>query len=448
MPRRLRVSQQKLPTSHPGKLTRWQLFSYTYPVTLFPPKHKRSSLRIFLPFHFASIAMLLFFAFILLPDLLAGQAKSASDSFDSLSKRAAEARDADRVDEAVALYKKALVLRPRWPEGWWSLGTLEYDRNNYPVAAKAFQRLLVLAPKDGTAHLMLGLCEFEMGQEDAALKHIQAAEKLGVAKNTQLFQVMLYHEGVLLLRKAKYENAQEVLQQLCRSGAENADILRALGLSVFRLSPKAAPPDTSPGAAVIQRTGHAECLVGGKKFDEARAQYKSLLAEYPEFPDIHYVYGHFLLEANDTEAALPEFEKQLELTPGHLNARLEIAAVKYRVDSAAGVPYAEQAVQLAPRLPFAHYLLGLLYADTGQYAKAIPELEIAQKTFSNEAQVYFALGNAYARTGRKEDAAKARSTFARLNQQKAGESTDNDHGQKPKDLDQGKLERENRQLDQ
>ena len=372
------------------------------------------------------------------PRIAGGQSKGpATESFDSLSRKAAEARDADHIDEAVALYKKALLLRPKWTEGWWSLGTLEYDRNGYPAAARAFQQFLALTPKDGTAHLMLGLCQFELGQDDAALKHIEAAERLGVAKNTQLFQVMLYHEGVLLLRKARYENAQEVLQQLCRSGVENADVARVLGLAVFRLSPKAAPPENSPGATVIQRTGHAECLVGRKKFEEARAEYKALIAEYPEFPDIHYVYGHFLLEANDTEAALPEFEKQLELVPGHLNARLEIASVKYRVDSTAGVPFAEQAVRIAPQLPFAHYILGLLYADTNQFAKAIPELEIAQKAFPREAQVYFALGNAYARAGRKAEAAKARATFARLNQEKAESGTES--------IDQGKFEHNNRQ---
>jgi tetratricopeptide (TPR) repeat protein len=382
--------------------------------------------------------LLLAASIVVFPGTGAGQTKSAtSESFDSLSKEAAEARDADHIDEAVALYNRALRLRPKWAEGWWSLGTLEYDRNGYPAAARAFQRFLALSPKDGTAYLMLGLCQFELGQDDSALKHIEAAEKLGVAKNTQLFQVMLYHEGLLLLRKARYENAQEVLQQLCRSGVENTDVMRILGLAVFRLSPKAAPPDNSPGAALMQRAGHAECLVGRKKFEEARAEYKALIAEYPEFPDIHYVYGHFLLEGNDTEAALPEFEKQLELVPGHLNARLEIAAVKYRVDSAAGVPLAEQAVQIAPHLPFAHYLLGLLYADTNQFAKAIPELEIAQKAFPNEAQVYFALGNAYAHIGRKAEAAKARATFAKLNQEKADSGTEG--------IDPGKPERNGRQ---
>jgi len=408
-------------------------------VSLFSSQRRRIASHTFHFVHCGSLAVLLLAASIVVfPGIGAGQTKSGtSKSFDSLSKKAAEARDADHIDEAVALYNQALLLRPKWAEGWWSLGTLEYDRNGYPAAARAFQRFLALSPKDGTAYLMLGLCQFELGQDDSALKHIEAAEKLGVAKNTQLFQVMLYHEGLLLLRKARYENAQEVLQQLCRSGVENTDVMRILGLAVFRLSPKAAPPDNSPGAALMQRAGHAECLVGRKKFEEARAEYKALIAEYPEFPDIHYVYGHFLLEGNDTEAALPEFEKQLELVPGHLNARLEIAAVKYRVDSAAGVPLAEQAVQIAPHLPFAHYLLGLLYADTNQFAKAIPELEIAQKAFPNEAQVYFALGNAYAHIGRKAEAAKARATFAKLNQEKADSGTEG--------IDPGKPERNGRQ---
>src|SRR5690349_14985790 len=59
-----------------------------------------------------------------------GQSRTASQSFESLAKRAAEARDSDRLEEALSLYKRALALRPGWAEGWWSLGTLWYDSNN------------------------------------------------------------------------------------------------------------------------------------------------------------------------------------------------------------------------------------------------------------------------------------------------------------------------------
>ena len=36
------------------------------------------------------------------------------------------------------------------------------------------------------------------------------------------------------------------------------------------------------------------------------------------------------------------------------------------VDSRAGIPFAEEAVKLQPKYPFGHYLLELLYFDTGE----------------------------------------------------------------------------------
>jgi tetratricopeptide (TPR) repeat protein len=92
------------------------------------------------------------------------------------------------------------------------------------------------------------------------------------------------------------------------------------------------------------------------------------------------------------------------------------------LDSAAGLPYAEEAVNLNPRMPFAHYLLGLLYLDTDNYLKAIPELEIAEKSFPKDAKVYFALGSAYSRGGRKQDAERARTKFQRLSKESPEES--------------------------
>jgi hypothetical protein len=53
----------------------------------------------------------------------------------------------------------------------------------------------------------------------------------------------------------------------------------------------------------------------------------------------------------------------LRRNPGYINSRLEIAANHYKVDSAVGVPYAEEVVRINPHISFAHYLLGLLYLD-------------------------------------------------------------------------------------
>jgi tetratricopeptide (TPR) repeat protein len=350
------------------------------------------------------------------PSLSNGQTKPTPENFDSLSKRADEARNSDRLDEAASLYRKALALHPRWAEGWWSLGTIEYDRNNYSAAARAFRQLLPLAPKDGTAHAMLGLSEFELGQDVPALKHIEEAESLGIAANPQLRLVLLYHDGILLLRIGKYRAAETPLNALCLDSVPNDDVLKGLGMAVFRLSPKLAPPEGTPGAQIVLRVGHAACLSAQKKYDEARKEYAAVVAEYPGYPNIHYVFGKFLSEVNDTSAAVAEFQQEIKNNPHDIYSRLEIAATQYKVDSAAAIPYAEEAVKLDPRLPFAHYLLGLLYLDTDRFQQAVPELELARKAFPNDKRLLLALASAYSRVGRKQDAANTRAAFQRLNQ--------------------------------
>ena len=134
-------------------------------------------------------------------------------SFTALSAQADAARDAGRLDEAASLYRKALAKRPSWQEGWWSLGTILYDQDSYPSAAQAFRHLLSYDATNGTAHLMLALCEYQLDRNDSALEHIRTAKRLGVKSEQQLVRVLEYHEGMLLLRKGRYEDAIDALKR-------------------------------------------------------------------------------------------------------------------------------------------------------------------------------------------------------------------------------------------
>ncbi len=343
------------------------------------------------------------------------QTKSLQD-FAALSAKADAARDADQLDEATTLYKKALALRPNWAEGWWSLGTIQYDTNTYAAAANSFQKLLVLQPKNGMANAMLGLCQFEIGLDDAALQHLETGIDLGISPDPQLRQVLLYHQAVLLQRSGKFEHAQSLLQQLCLEGTRGTEVDDALGMTLLRVTAKTPPADGTVDRQVIAGIGHAGCLVGQKKYDEAKTLLDAVTTQYPQFPNIHYASGLLLLDTGDTKAAVAQFEQEIHNDPQHVLARLKIAAAEYKVDSQAGIPYAEEAIKINPTLPLGHYLLGVLLLDTGDYRRAIPELEVASKAYPNEAKLYFALGSAYAMAGRKQDAARARATFERLNQ--------------------------------
>lgn len=202
---------------------------------------------------------------------------------------------------------------------------------------------------------------------------------------------------------------------LVKDGVRSQDVLTALGMAALLVQPQNAPLTGTSGRDVIDRVGHAQLAAILKDFEAAKQIFTLLATEYPSFPNLHYAFGRLYLEAHETDGAVAEFQKELQNDPKHLGALLDIAAVRYRVDSADGISYAERAVRISPQLPFAHYLLGLLYLDSGKAAVALPELQIAQKAFGTEAQVYFALGNAYAKLGRKDEAARMRAEFIRLN---------------------------------
>ncbi|SRR6266545_759575 len=347
------------------------------------------------------------------------QQRSASvEDFDQMAAQAEQARSTNRIEEAIELYRKALSLRPRWAEGWWYLGTLLYDRDDFADAAVALNQAAALSPKVGTPWVMLGLCEFKLGRYNDALKHIQQGRHLGTNADPQFRQVMLYHEGLLLLGKGDFERAQETLRLLSVEGVENEDLTTALGLSVLHLRPSDLLAGDSALRELVRRAGWAEHLAAQKKFREAQSEYDRLAIESPKAPGVQYAYGRFLLVNNQDEKAIAAFKHEIENSPNHLLARLWIGDTKLRLkDATDGLPYAEEAVKLDPKVPLGHLILGLLLLDAGQTMRSITELETAQRFLQNEPKVYYALARAYARAGRKEDADRERTIFKRLNKE-------------------------------
>jgi tetratricopeptide (TPR) repeat protein len=326
------------------------------------------------------------------------------------------------------LYRKALSLRPQWAEGWWYLGALLYERDAFADAAVALSKATALSPKLGTTWVMLGLCEFKLGRFSDALTHIRQGRKLGASADPQFKLVMLYHEGVLLIGKGEFEQAQETLGLLSRDGVENEDVTDALGLSALRIRFSDLLAGDSTMRQLVRRAGLAEHLAAQKKFDEALGEYERLVTDFPTKPNVQYAFGRYLLTSRDEEKAVVAFQREIQNNPTHLQAHLLLANTKLNLkDFAGGLPYAEKAVKLNPQAPLGHYLLGSLLLENDQTAQAITELETAGRLLPSEPKIYFALGRAYARANRQKDAAAARATFARLTKQaEADKSGDSD----------------------
>ncbi len=356
-----------------------------------------------------------------------GEAGFTPEDFDKLAAEAAAAREADKLDEAVALYRKALGLRPQWAEGWWYLGTLFYDRDNYGEAAEAFKQTAQIQQKAGAPWAMLGLCEFQLARYDDALVHLAQGRQLGLGDNTELIRVMRFHEGILSILKGNFELAQERLASLSFEGLKSEDLIIALGLASLRIGMTPKQVDIKyPDRDLVRRAGLAEHFAAQKNLSDAQREFDMLVRDYGQVANVQYAYGRFMMTNRDDELALVAFQREIQNWPKHTLARCQIANIKLRnKDIEGGLPYAEEAVKMAPRLPLGHYLLGRLLLEAGQSERAIRELETAAEMVPSEPKIFFALARAYTKANRKKDAQRARETFSRLSQaaQTAGQES-------------------------
>jgi len=229
---------------------------------------------------------------------------------------------------------------------------------------------------------------------------------------------MLYHEGVLLLGKSEFEQAQETLGFLSADGVEMDDLTIALGQSVLRIRPSDLPKGESVERDLVRRAGRAESLAAQKKFDEALREYERLAADFPRVRNVHYAIGRYFVSTSQPEQAIAAYQLEIENFPEHVPARLGIAAILAETDPARALPFAEDAVKLNSQIPLGHYILGTLLLHTDQIDRAIAELETAERAVKDDPGVYYALGRAYARVGRTQDAARVRAVFKRLTEER------------------------------
>jgi len=258
-------------------------------------------------------------------------------SFAKLAESAKKASDGNHLEEATTLYQKAVAIRPQWKDGWWSLGTIQYDLDHYADAARSFQRLIILDPRNGTAHAMLGLCQFELGKDDSSLKNLLAAERLGILKDVQLRTVALYHLGVLQLRAGRYGAAKESFGQLVKDRIRTKELLNGLGLAALLIKSQQAPAEGTLGAVVVERAGEAEALLIANDFDRAKQQYGQLVDEFPNYPNLHFAFGRLLLQTHDNDDAIRQFELELKRDSKHVNSMLEIAFAREQLEPQEGL---------------------------------------------------------------------------------------------------------------
>jgi tetratricopeptide (TPR) repeat protein len=337
----------------------------------------------------------------------------ANAEFDKLVREAAAARDAGRIDESIALYQKAIKLRPSWAEGYWSLGTSFYELDRYAEAKDAFARVVRLQPKSGPAFGFKGLCEVQLKDYETAVDDLMHATDLGLTEPRDLVEAVAYNTAITLTRVEKYEFALGTLQKFATDGNDSPKIIEAFGMALLRIPmiPSELPADRRE---LVMLAGRGAYYHAARKPAAAKPAFELLVQRYPDSPNVHYAYGVFLLE-DDPDRGLAEFNQELKLSPDHMPSILQIA-FEYlrRSDWESAKPWAQKAVDLDARDFAARRALGQVLLETGDTPGSIAQFETGVRLAPDSPSLRFMLARAYQKAGRQDDAQRERAEFLRL----------------------------------
>jgi tetratricopeptide (TPR) repeat protein len=356
-----------------------------------------------------SVAQALLALGLLLTPLLHVQAAAQGTpaGFEDLALRASAAREQNDVPTAVNLYEQALQLNPKWHDGWWFLGLLQYGSDQYAAGRDALTHYIELTPNAGPALALRGLCEFEIGDYAPSLQDIQRGLSLGAANQPRNAHILRYHEALLLTRAGAFDDALQKYGLLARDGVTNPELSVAIGLAGLRtpIFPKDLAADqqdlyTATGKGTLQ------FMAGDER--AAQQSFQDLFQRFPITPNAHYLYG-YLLFAKDPDQAVVEFRRELEVAPSNAAAHAMLAwSSLMRNNPAEALPNAEKAVGEQPALPMAQLVLGRSSVETGNLKGGIEHLEKAIQLEPDNLETHLALAKAYSKSGRADDARRER----------------------------------------
>jgi tetratricopeptide (TPR) repeat protein len=350
----------------------------------------------------------------LLPVGILASALPPQKSFDEIAKQADRARIGDRMTDAIGLYREGVRLRPSWSDGWLWLGNLLYDQDRFPDAQASFAHFVALAPKPGPAWALKGLCEFEMRDFDRSSQDLEKWVSGNFHGSGDLTEVAAFHWALLLTRQGHFAQALYVLADRAQRKGESPVLVEAMGLASLRMPnlPQDYPPELRER---VWLAGKAAFYVSLHDFTRGQEYSRRLLAEYDHQPEVHYLQGTLLKFQLEPASAAQEFRKELEISPQHVPAMLELA--QFEIDSSdltGALSRARLATEIEPTNPDTHHILGRALLAAGQAKEGAQELERAERLAPQSSAIHFHLAAAYRELGHKEDAQREMDAYVSI----------------------------------
>jgi len=169
----------------------------------------------------------------------------------------------------------------------------------------------------------------------------------------------------------------------------------------------------------------AEALESQDKWDEAAAEYNGILAQNPNVPGIHFRLGRIAMSRSGTPTAIDEakkeFEQELKIDPNNAAAEFSLGEIARRAGSwDEAIPHFTQASKIDPGFAEAFLALGMTLNSAQRFSEAVGTLERYVKVLPLDPAGHYQLSIAYARLGRKDDAAREMAIQRQISEKSQG----------------------------
>jgi protein O-mannosyl-transferase len=299
-----------------------------------------------------------------------------------------------QLNQAIALYRQALAIKPKYAEAHFFLGRALEEQHDTPEAASEYREAIRLEPNFDAAHIMLGLSLAREKKFNDAISQYEAALKSNpesaVAQSdwgTALIAQQLWKESIphfeeaLRLDPSLAEAHSSLGVAYLQSGnlAEGAKELRA----ALNINPQDNESRLNLGQALNQQ----------QQWAEAAELLKPLALAQPTNSNLQFQYGLDLEHLGQTSDAMSHYAAALRQDPDFVDA-LQHSAWIASTDARTELRNGARAVEMAGRAcaltgqnrPAMLLTLAAAYAEAGRFNDAEATAEKAEASARTQGQ--------------------------------------------------------------
>lgn len=243
--------------------------------------------------------------------------------------------------------------------------------------AKKLLEQLNNQPEPYEARYMLALLAYRQKQYNESLHYVDQ-----IPTSSDNFEEATYLKVKILQQQQKSDEAIVLLDRYLQDESSSSPLFYALLSSLY---------------------------VNQEHKNQALTALKKGVSVFPANYQLHFEYGLLLEKNSQTQEALVEMGKVLELQPDHADALnfigYTLADKNIRLDEA--LKYILHAIELKPDNGFIIDSLGWVYFRMGEFEKAVKTLEHAVSLQPNDPHIFEHLGDSYNALGDVRNAHKA-----------------------------------------